>query len=586
MTKNEFKLLYTLKKYGVLTQRDLSKLSQLSLGYVSKTLKIFMEKSLITEEGLTEKGLKVLEKFRVRNAVIMAAGMSSRFVPISLEKPKGLLTVKNEVLIERQIEQLMAAGINEIVIVVGYKKEAFFYLETKYPVKLIINPNYNTKNNIETLRLVANYLGNTYICSSDNYFSTNVFEPYVYQSYYSSVFVTEKSSEWYMIPDKKGNVSKVIKSGTKGHIMLGHVYWDNTFASEFVKLINRHSEIGDYDAFLWEQLFSDYCKKLPPMEIKTYPKDVIFEFDSLEELREFDRDYVKNTRSSIMNNICSVLRCNEEDIVGFKPIKEGLTNTSFIFEVKGEKYVYRHPGEGTDAIISRKNEKAALELAKLIDIDPTYLFMDDKEGWKISKFVSNFRIPDYNNFEDSKMVADTLRKLHEKKLHVDWSFTPWEDALKLERLIREKNDILMSDFDELKELIQKCYERTIGDGVEKVFCHCDTYAPNWMLTEDKAILIDWEYAGNADPGNDIGAYVMDGMLSIEKATEFIKYYCGTAFNDKQLFHYLAYVAIDAYYWFVWALYREACGAVMGESLHNWYKMAKDYSKYLVKTYNL
>lgn len=144
----------------------------------------------------------------------------------------------------------------------------------------------------------------------------------------------------------------------------------------------------------------------------------------------------------------------------------------------------------------------------------------------------------------------------------------------------------MSDFDELKELIQKCYERTIGDGVEKVFCHCDTYAPNWMLTEDKAILIDWEYAGNADPGNDIGAYVMDGMLSIEKATEFIKYYCGTAFNDKQLFHYLAYVAIDAYYWFVWALYREACGAVMGESLHNWYKMAKDYSKYLVKTYNL
>jgi len=34
------------------------------------------------------------------------------------------------------------------------------------------------------------------------------------------------------------------------------------------------------------------------------------------------------------------------------------------------------------------------------------------------------------------------------------------------------------------------------------------------------------------------------------------------FNDRLLFHYLAYVAIVSYYWFVWALYREACGAVI------------------------
>ena len=41
----------------------------------------------------------------------MAAGLSSRFAPISYEKPKGLLKVRGEVLIERQIEQLKAAGI-------------------------------------------------------------------------------------------------------------------------------------------------------------------------------------------------------------------------------------------------------------------------------------------------------------------------------------------------------------------------------------------------------------------------------------------------------------------------------------------
>ena len=42
----------------------------------------------------------------VNNAVIMAAGTSSRFAPLSYEKPKALIEVKGEILIERQIKQV------------------------------------------------------------------------------------------------------------------------------------------------------------------------------------------------------------------------------------------------------------------------------------------------------------------------------------------------------------------------------------------------------------------------------------------------------------------------------------------------
>ena len=44
--------------------------------------------------------------YKVDNAVIMAAGISSRFAPLSYEKPKALIPVKGEVLIERQINQI------------------------------------------------------------------------------------------------------------------------------------------------------------------------------------------------------------------------------------------------------------------------------------------------------------------------------------------------------------------------------------------------------------------------------------------------------------------------------------------------
>ena len=44
---------------------------------------------------------------------------------------------------------------------------------------------------------------------------------------------------------------------------------------------------------------------------------------------------------------------------------------------------------------------------------------------------------------------------------------------------------------------------------------------------------------------------------------------------------MAYTAIIAYYWFVWAMYRESCGANMGEALENWRLMAERYADYLL-----
>ena len=157
MTRNEFNLLYAIKKYGIQSYRKMKDMAFVSVGYVSQTMKSFSEQNYIDDNGITELGMQALLPYKVDSAVIMAAGMSTRFVPLSLEKPKGLLEVKGEVLIERQIKQLKEAGIENIAIVLGYKKEAFFYLEDKYDgIKIIINPEYNTKNNTHTLYLAQN----------------------------------------------------------------------------------------------------------------------------------------------------------------------------------------------------------------------------------------------------------------------------------------------------------------------------------------------------------------------------------------------------------------------------------------------
>ena len=98
------------------------------------------------------------------NAIILAAGKSSSFAPFTYERPKGLFRVKNEILIERQINQLIEAGIKDIYIVVGYMKEKFFYLEQKYPqVKLLVNNNFGAKGNLYSLYVAREYLCDTYV---------------------------------------------------------------------------------------------------------------------------------------------------------------------------------------------------------------------------------------------------------------------------------------------------------------------------------------------------------------------------------------------------------------------------------------
>lgn len=588
LTQNEFTILNTIRKKGKLSYRELSKITNYSIGNITNIIKQLKEKEYLNDGLLTKKAMCELSNYKVDNAVILAAGPSSRFVPLSLELPKGLFKVKDSVLIERLIEQLLEAGIKKITVVLGYKKEAFFYLKDKYKmVDFIINNQYNIKNNIYSLYVAQKELKSTYICHCDTYYLINPFDVYEYSSYYSAMYTNEPSKEMYANINNKKIITSMSKGNQEGYILIGHSYWNNSFSQSFIKLMNQFSITNQYDNEFWEKMVADHLDKLPFFSIKEFSKNTIFEFDCVEELRAFDKKYINDTDSYIMKNICHTFNCEEKDIYNFKPIDEGMTNTSFVFTYQNQKYVYRQPGEGTENIINRVHEKKSLEFAKKNHFDMTYVYMNELEGWKISQFVPEFREPNYNDYNDTKIIVDILQKLHSTNHEdIDWIFDPIKEAEKLEEIIKNKTIIQMNDFEELKSDICFIYKNVENDGIKKCFCHCDTYKHNWMFIKNGAILIDWEYASISDPGVDIGYYIVDGLYEPDDAITIIKEYCKESYDETKQYHYLAYTAIIAYYWFVWALYKESCGTVIGESLYNWYKAAKKYSKYVLNNLSL
>ena len=531
---------------------------------------------------MTSKALNALQPYKVNNAVILAAGASTRFIPLSLEQPKGLYEVRNEKLIERQICQLKQAGINDITLVLGYKKEMFYYLKDKYQVKFIINDSFNIKNNIESLRLAQSIISNTYICVSDDYFMENPFNQFEYRCFFSGSSTSEKTDEMYAITDSNNRITRLEKGLDGGRILLGHCFFDKQFSQKFFEIVNSVTNNGKYDKAFWEWLVKDYLNSFDNIYFKEFSPNTIFEFDYFDDLRKFDTNYLGYSHSDIMRNIKLIFRCDEEDIINFRNVSKGLTNKSFVFEINGIEYIYRHPGDGTESIVNRKNEKKSLVLAKQFGIDPTYIYLDVNEGWKISQFIADFREPDYNSFNDSKLIIKTLRKLHNLPITVDYGLDPIKDSIEIEKLLKQKDPNCFKPYQQLKENILKLYSLTENDGIEKCFCHGDTYQPNWMILPDNSvILIDWEYSGVSDPGIDIGYYIADGQYNFQQAEQFIKEYLQQDYNPTTRLHYLCYISIIAYYWFVWALYRESCGASMPDALQCWLNEAIIYSDYVL-----
>jgi len=582
LTRNEFSILNALiQTPEKTTQRKIAEVTGMSLGTVNATLGSLSGRGLVEDGMVTPAGANELEPYRVRGAIVMAAGLSSRFAPISYEKPKGLLRVRGSVLIERQIEQLLEAGITDITVVVGYKKEYFFYLAMKYGVRIVVNPEYETRNNNSTLWRVRDRLASAYICSSDIYYTENPFERYVYESYYACEHVDGPTKEWCLKVGPRRRITGCTIGGADADIMLGHAYFDASFGTRFGQILEEEYDRPETADKLWETIYLEHLRELP-MVARRYPAGSIHEFDNLDELREFDPSFLSNVDSEIFDNIVSVLHCDKNAIHDFYPLKQGLTNLSCHFAVgEGDdkaEYVYRHPGVGTEKLISRAGEHAGLKLAKELGLDDTFIYMNEDEGWKLSRFVPNARNLDTSVDEELDRAMKYARKLHESGATLERKFDFYDEGKAYERTLAERGPIDVPGYWELEEKAHRLREYAREDGLgREVISHNDFFELNFLVDQEGNMsLIDWEYAGMSDEANDIGTFCVCCQLSPERIEYALSCYFGRTPTFAERRHFWVFVVLAGWCWYVWSLVKEAEGTDVGEWFFIYYSYAADY----------
>lgn len=230
----------------------------------------------------------------VRRAIIMAAGIGKRMQPLTFETPKPLINVNGVRMIDTVIQGLHMNGITEIYVVVGYLKEQFYYLPRQHPgLHLIENPYYGTCNNISSLYVAREHLGECMILDADQIiYNPKVLASEFKRSGYNSVWIEEETDEWLQTVEN-GIVTSCSRTGGRGGWQLYSISrWTEEDGEKLKNHLSYEFENGNR-AIYWDDVAmfcypEEYQLGIWPMGAK----DVI-EVDSIKELAILDKSYQK-----------------------------------------------------------------------------------------------------------------------------------------------------------------------------------------------------------------------------------------------------------------------------------------------------
>ena len=295
MNKREFDILLTLtQSEKPMTQREIAEKVSLSLGTVNKLVKDLTESGLVAGGVITQQGLDALEPYRVKRAIFLAAGFGSRMVPITFNTPKPLVRVNGVRMIDTLLDAVVAAGIQEIVVVRGYLSEQFDQLLYKYPqIKFVENPIYNEANNISSAVCVRYLFQNAYVLEADLVLSNpNLIRKYEYSSNFLGIPV-EVSDDWCLYTDASGIITEECVGGRNCHQMVGISYWDAEAGARLAEDLQEvYTSPGGKERY-WEQTALVYKKERYAVAVRECKAEDIVEIDSFAELKSIDPLYAK-----------------------------------------------------------------------------------------------------------------------------------------------------------------------------------------------------------------------------------------------------------------------------------------------------
>ena len=527
------------------------------------------------------KASEPVTKYRTKRAVILAAGFGMRMVPIGSECPKGLLTVFGEVLIERTIQQLKEAQVEEIYVVVGFMKERFEYLEEKFGVKLIICMDYTTKNNLYSLAAAKEYLENAYIVPCDVYCYKNPFHEFEFHSWYMTGSETTENA---YLRVTGGREILILDEECEGNKCIGIAFLTKEVAEKTKKRLEEMTSAGKNSKLFWESaIVTNEVMDIPARVVG--PEDAV-EINTYSQLREIEY-YNPLLQNEVIGIIRRVFNVTYEEIRDITVMKKGLTNRSILFIVKDQKYIMRIPGAEMTGYMDRHLEGRVYDAIRGKGFCDDNVYYDNVKGYKIARFIENSRVCNESDLEEVKECMWIARRFHEMKITADTKL----DLYGIIQLLEDMREGQPSEYKDYEETKKHCWAMkgfVDENSTSEYLAHGDLNPDNFLVCfengQKRIQLIDWEYTGVQDPLTDLAAFI--GYRKHDRAwveSVIDAYFCDGCSKKQRLLAY-CYIALWALYNSNWCEYKRTLGVELGDFALTTYQYAKEYYKVFEEEY--
>lgn len=598
MEQHFFQLLEAINKNANINQKKMAELCGISIGKVNYLIHdLTMENYIYSEKKgrnisyyLTQKGIDFLESGieafhdkkvnihqesarEIKQAVILAAGQRKDF-----EKPAGLMPIEGTTLLKRNMDILQQHGIEHFVIVTGYQREAFHDVPEFSHFQFVDNPKYKWTGSMSSLALAHEFISEDFLLIEDDILiEERAIREMLTHPQRDCVLIADESGsgDEAFVEIKNGYLHKISKDIHQFNHVDGEMIGVSKLSYEvFSKMVQEFKENNSNPYLNYEYLLLDVSRNYNIGYLKMHNL-VWGEIDSQEHYDTvikktypiLQRKEAEFRDLQIKGYMMEALDINVEEIEDIQPFG-GMTNKNFKVLAAGKEYVLRIPGNGTEQMINRKEEKVNAALASELGIDTPLVYFNDETGVKIAELIPNAETltgKTAKRQDYMELTTGILRKLHQSDVKMANRFDVFEKINDYERLMEEANGQPYEGYEEVRAQVMNLKDIYEGMNVELTPCHNDLVPENFVKSgKDKIYLIDWEYSGMNDPMWDVAAHSLECDFSSEDEELFLSLYLN---EDTVPIEIQQRVLMNKIYqdflWSIWTIIKEAKGDDFG-----------------------
>lgn len=288
------------------------------------------------------------------------------------------------------------------------------------------------------------------------------------------------------------------------------------------------------------------------------------------------------TTSALKLQIAEAMNVRAGELSEITAMKKGMTNCSFSFLCRGEKFIIRIPGAGTDHLIDRAQEAAAYRAIDGKGICDDMVYFDPESGCKITRFLEGARVCDPLCEADTTRCMQKLRAFHDLALTVPHTFDLFGKIAFYESL-RGGRASVYPDYAETKEQVFGLRAYIDAQPKRCILAHIDAVADNFLFVPDSGRgedirLIDWEYAGMQDPHVDIAMFCLYSMYDRVHIDRLIDLYFTEGCAPSVRLKIYCYIAAGGLLWSNWCEYKKSLGVDFGDYALYQYHCAKTFAR--------